>query len=256
MELGLIKPVLKALALPPTSLLLLGLLGLILVWRKKALGKWLSAASLAGLWWLSCNAVALWLSSSLVPPPPPAKLEFLRESKVQAVVILGGGVDQNVPEYGGLARLSDTSARRLHYGLMLANQLQVPVAFTAGIGWLAQGEQDVTEAQVARRQAYEEYGVRITWSEDRSRDTVENAQLITPMLRRDGVSRIVLVTHAWHMPRALAAFKGQPLTVIPAGTDYLGPAGPLWREWLPSPGGLRNSSIVLHEWLGLLVSPS
>ena len=256
MELGAFKPLLKALALPPTSLLLLGLLGLILVWRKKAIGKWLCAASLIGLWLLSCNAVALWLSAILVPPPPPATLEFLRESKVQAVVILGGGVDENVAEYGGAARLSDTSARRLHYGLMLANQLQVPVAFTAGVGWLAQGEQGVTEAQVAQRQAYEEYGIRLTWSEDRSRDTVENARFITPMLRKDGISRIALVTHAWHMPRALAAFKGQPLTVIPAGTDYLGPEGPLWREWLPSPGGLRNSSIVLHEWLGLLVSPS
>ena len=255
MELAALKPLLKALALPPASLLLLGLLGLILVWRKKALGKWLAGASLAGLWLLSCNALALWLGANLLTVPPAATLELLRESKVQAVVILGGGVEEAVAEYGGAARLSDMSAKRLHYGLMLANRLQVPVGFSGGVGWLAEGMQQVTEAQVARRQAQEEYGMALTWAEDRARDTLENARLITPLLRKDGISRIALVTHAWHMPRSLAAFKGLGLVVLPAGTGYLRPQGPPWHEWLPSPGGLRNSYIVLHEWLGLLVMP-
>lgn len=256
MELGMLKPLLKALALPPTSLLLLGLLGLILVWRKKAVGKWLAGASLAGLWLLSCNAVALWLQDNLLQVPPAASIEVLRESKVQAVVILGGGVEEAVPEYGGVARLSEMSASRLHYGLMLASRLQAPVGFSGGIGWLADGRQQVTEAQVALRQAREEYGINLSWAEDRSRDTQENARLIAPLLRKEGISRIVLVTHAWHMPRSLAAFKGLGLNVVPAGTGYLMPQGPPWHDWLPSPRGLRNSTFVLHEWLGMLVSPS
>jgi uncharacterized SAM-binding protein YcdF (DUF218 family) len=256
MELGEFKPLLKALALPPASLLLLCLLGLLLAWRNKRIGKWLAWSGFIGLWLLSCNAVALWLSELLVPPPPAATIELLRETRVQAIVILGGGVNEKVAEYGGAPRLSLPSAERLHYGLWLAHQLQVPVAFSGGVGWLAQGLQRVTEGATARRQAMEEYGVTLRWVEERSRDTVENARLISPMLRKDGITRIALVTHAWHMPRALAAFRHMSLTVVPAGTGYLTTQGPAWSEWLPSTGGLRNSTIVLHEWLGMLVGPA
>jgi uncharacterized SAM-binding protein YcdF (DUF218 family) len=256
MELGELKPLLKALVLPPASLLLLCLLGLLLAWRNKRIGTWLAWSGFVGLWLLSCNAVALWLNQQLVASPPAATVQQLRAARVQAIVILGGGVNQKVAEYGSQARLSQPSAERLHYGLWLAHQLQVPVAFSGGVGWLAQGQQQVTEGATARRQAIEEYGVTLRWVEERSRDTVENARLITPMLRKDGVERIALVTHAWHMPRSLAAFRKMPLTVVPAGTGYLETQGPSWLEWLPSAGGLRTSTIVLHEWLGMLVGPA
>ncbi len=256
MELGALKPLLKALALPPTSLLLLCLLGLLLASRKKRLGQCLAWTGLIGLWLLSCNAIALWLNEHLVAPPPATTVQQLRSARVQAIVILGGGVDEKVAEYGGATRLNRGSLERLRYGLWLAKQLQVPVAFAGGIGWLAQGVQTASEGETARRQAQEEYGATLRWIEERSRDTVENARLVTPLLRKDGIERIALVTHAWHMPRSLAAFKSMPLTVIPASTGYLTPQGPPWHGWLPSPYGLRNSYIVLHEWLGLLASPS
>ena len=256
MELGEFKPLLKALLLPPTALLLLVLLGLVLGLRHRRSGFLLGIVPLAALWLLSCNAVALRLSDWLLPQPQAASLVQLKMEKVQAIVILGGGLQENVAEYGGAAQPSRESAERLRYGLTLARQLQLPVAFAGGVGWSRIGTQSSTEGEMARRHVLEQYGVTLRWVDDQSRDTVENARFITPMLRRDGVERIALVTHAWHMPRALAAFRHTSLKVLAAPMGYLMPQGPAWHEWLPSPNGLRHSYLVLHEWLGGLASPS
>ena len=43
----------------------------------------------------------------------------------------------------------------------------------------------------------------LRWTEDRSRDTRENAAATVALLRAAGVRQIVLVTHASHMPRAM-----------------------------------------------------
>ena len=254
MELGAFKPLIKALLLPPTGLLLLTLLGLMLAARRRLIGQVLGFLGLASLWLLSCNAVALRLSDALVPQPPAASFLQLKTAKVQAIVILGGGLDEDVAEYGGTAQPSRDTAERIRYAMTLARQLQLPVAYAGGVGWLRVGSQSMTEGAMARRHLLEQYGVTLRWVDDKSRDTVENAKFISPMLRGDGIERIALVTNAWHMPRALDAFKRETLTVIPAPMGYLRPQGPTWHEWLPSPRGMRNSYIVLHEWLGLLAS--
>lgn len=256
MELGAFKPLLKALLLPPASLLPAALLGLLLVWRGWRRWGWtLLAGSLMALTLLSCNGFALWLGERLVPQPAAVTPEQLRRAGVQAVVILGGGLQENVAEYGGTAQPSRESAERLRYGLWLARQLKLPVAFAGGVGWFTSGTQQVTEGEMARRHALEFHGMPIRWIDDRSRDTVENARLVAPLLAADGIQRIALVTHAWHMPRALAAFRGQPLQVQAAPMGHLRPEGPSWSLWLPSVSGLRHSAIFLHEWLGLKLAP-
>ena len=256
MELGAFKPLLKALVLPPAGLLLPALLGLLLVWRGWRRWGWtLLAGNLLALTLLSCNGVALWLGEHLVPQPAAATPEQLRRAGVQAIVILGGGLQQNVAEYGGTAQPSGLTAERLRYGLWLARQLKLPVAFAGGVGWAAGDGRKLTEAEVARRHAQEFHGMQIRWLDDQSRDTLENARLIGPLLAHDGIRRVALVTHAWHMPRALAAFGDGPLQVYAAPMGYLGLEGPAWSLWIPSVRGLRTSYIVLHEWLGMQVVP-
>jgi uncharacterized SAM-binding protein YcdF (DUF218 family) len=75
------------------------------------------------------------------------------------------------------------------------------------------------------------------------------------MLRSAGIDRIVLVTHGFHMTRAMGAFErsakhqGVNITVTPA------PMG-LARDddgWLPTPGGLTRSRLALREWIGRMV---
>lgn len=83
---------------------------------------------------------------------------------------------------------------------------------------------------------------------DGPRDTVEEARLIA---EKFPVAKLVLVTSALHMPRALGLFRGAGLNPIPAPTEHLAKPGPSW--WVfPSAKALASSESWLHEELGYL----
>ncbi|WP_332775955.1 YdcF family protein [Polaromonas sp.] len=252
MELGALKPLLTSLVLPPGGPLLLALLGLLIALRRQRAGIPLALLSLTALWLLSCHGTAVWLSRNALPQFAPLPVAQLKASKVQAIVVLGGGVLPQAPEYGE-SQLSAPSAARLRYGLWLARQSGLPLAFSGGVGWAAGGSQALSEAEVAQRVARQEHGVALRWTENQSRDTSGNARLLAPLLQRDGIQRIALVTDASHMPRALAAFERTGLAVTPAPMGYILPVQSDLMEWLPSARGLLASRLLLHEWLGLAV---
>lgn len=248
MQLAELKPVLAALVLPPAGLLLLALLGLLWARLQRAAGLALAGLSILALLVLSCHGVAVLLAQNLLPQVPPARPEQLQQ--VQAIVILGGGVLPQAPEYG-MAQPGDRTLGRVRYGAWLARRTGKPIAFAGGVGWAGAGT--ATEAEVARRVLQEEYGLEPRWLEGRSRDTRENAQRSAELLRPDGVQRIALVTDATHMPRALRHFQAAGFEVLPAPTDFLLPRDRPLMEWLPTARGLSLSTQVLREWLGQLV---
>lgn len=253
MDPGALKPVLAGLALPPVSLLLLALLGLLLAWcNKKKSGLTLATASVLLLALLSCHGTAVWLARTALPQFAPLDLAELKARQVQAIVILGGDVLPVAPEYGR-SQPSAATAARLRYGAWLARQSGLPLGFTGGLGWAAHSTQTESEAEVAARALQQDYGLALRWRESESRDTAGNARLMAPLLRQAGVRRIALVTHAWHMPRAVLAFEQAGLAVTPAPMAYVLPAQSELLEWLPSAQGLQASRQVLREWLGLAV---
>ena len=93
--------------------------------------------------------------------------------------------------------------------------------------------------------------------EGRSRNTRENAQLSLALARQVDAKRVLLVTSALHMPRALAVFQGvfagSGVTMIPAATDAeaLGDEPRGWAAWLPDARSLEWSSRSVKEVLGL-----
>lgn len=253
MDPGALKPVLAALALPPVSPLLLALLGLLLAGcNKKRSGLALATISVLLLALLSCHGTAVWLARTALPQFAPLDLAELKARKVQAIVILGGDVLPVAPEYGH-SQPSAATAARLRYGAWLARQSGLPLAFTGGLGWAAHSTQTESEAEIAARVLQQDYGLVLRWRESQSRDTAGNARLMAPLLRQAGVQRIALVTHAWHMPRAVLAFEQAGLAVTPAPMGYVLPAQSELLEWLPSAQGLQASRQVLREWLGLAV---
>lgn len=252
MELGALKPLLTGLLMPPAGPLLVALLGLLLAWRKRRGGLALTTASLALLWLLSCEGVAVWLARTALPQFAPASVAQLKTGGVQAIVVLGGGLLPEAPEYGQ-AQPSARTAARLRYGIWLARQSGLPIAFSGGTGWAAGSGQAASEASVAARVALQEYGVKLRWTEALSRDTAGNARLLTPLLRQDGVQRIALVTDAWHLPRAVAAFERAGLSVSPAPMGFVLAGESKFVEWIPSARGLLASQQVLREWLALAV---
>lgn len=247
MELGFIKPVLTALLLPPSGPLLLALVGLVLA-RRSRWPAWTAGLALAGLWVICTPAGSIWLARNLLPLPAPVDLPALRQAGVQAVIVLGGGVLPEAPEYGSPQPSSATLAR-LRYGVRLARAAHLPLGIAGGVGWAGRGE--VTEAQVAAAVARDELGLAPRWTDDRSRDTAENAAVMTALLARDGVHRIALVSDSWHLTRAALEFQAAGMEVLPAPTRLPLPALAPWMEAIPSPSGLERSHHVLREWLAL-----
>lgn len=250
MEFGSLKPVLSSLVMPLALLPLLGLLGLVLVARRKRIGWLFSMVGFAGLWLLSCQGTVVWLARTALPQYPPTTAAQLKASNVQAIVVLGGGTYPEAPEYG-TAQPGPSTAARLRYGIWLAKQSGLPVAFSGGSGWAAGTNVKSSEAEVATRVALEDYGITLRWVENQSRDTAENAQFVAPLLKRDGIKRIALVTDALHMPRAMVAFESTGLMITPAPTGYVLPTKSDLLQWLPTIDGLTGSTRLIHEVLGL-----
>lgn len=256
MELATFKPVLTALVLPPTSALLLAGLGLML-WRRRLVSFVCIGLAMLSLWLLSSHGFAVMLARAALPQVPALEggddtPHALKTQGVQAIVVLGGGVESHSREYGA-AQLRPLSITRLHYGMVLSRTTHLPLAFSGGIGWSATAAGVDTEAAAAARWLAQVGGPMLRWSEGGSRDTAENAQAISQLLKKDGIERIALVTHASHMPRALRAFEGTGLHVIAAPTAYAQPLYSRTLEWLPSAEGLILSQTVLRERLALTI---
>jgi uncharacterized SAM-binding protein YcdF (DUF218 family) len=251
-DLALFKPVLTTLIMPPA----LGLLILGLGWyarrRLPVLGTLLMTLGLVGSWIMSCNGFAVALSRGALPyvaPILPDQIKTsLADQRVQAIIVLGGGMEMASREYG-MPQPSDFTIARMHYGLFLSKATGLPLGFSGGIGH-ASSSASSTEAAAVQRWLAQLGLPAPRWLEGRSRDTRENAAMIAPVLAKDQIQRIALVTHAWHMPRAQRAFEAAGLTVLPAPMDYIEPKHDLLLEWLPSAEGLRQTRHVLRELLG------
>jgi uncharacterized SAM-binding protein YcdF (DUF218 family) len=92
-------------------------------------------------------------------------------------------------------------------------------------------------------------------SEGRSRNTRENALEVRRLVSSRDLKRLILVTSALHMPRAIATFRAAGMDVIPAPTDFdvveRRERTPL--DFLPDAGALEESSGAFREHLGLWV---
>lgn len=239
----LLKKILTSLMLPPSGPLLLAALGLVLARRRPRLGFALTAVAVASLLALSTPWVANSLLRSLENATSPALEQVAR---TQAIVILGSSIYRRAPEYDDKDTVGEFALERLRYGARLARATQLPVAIAGG----TPPAEATPEATIMQEVLQTDFGVASRWLETESLDTNENAAFLAPKLKEAGVTKITLVTHAWHMRRAQAAFERQGLSVLPAPTRFT----PIYRGIIPRAESLRNSSLALHEWLGLLAT--
>lgn len=252
------KPFLTALVLPACSGLLLIFALLIWSWQRSSASasvRWpLTLAGLTTLliWLLSCQAVAAWLSIQLLPQVSPVSPQELKRQQAQAIVVLGGGLENFATEYGG-ANLPPDAMSRLLYGLYLSRNTQLPMAYSGGIGWSELREQ-TSEAEGAALALARLGAPALRWQESQSRDTHENAVNTATLLGKDNITRIALVTHAWHMPRSVRLFEAAGMQVIPAPMGFIQSDGLPLLQWIPSGKGLRDTGWVIREWLGLWIA--
>jgi len=252
------KPVVTALLLPPVPLLLLVLIGARLLLPRRGLGWLVILVAVALLWLSACSGAARLLGQAFLQAPAALSFDRIRELRAEvaakkpvAIVVLGAGSEPFAPEYG-VSSLQAASLERLRYGVWLAGQTGAPLAFSGGVGLAQHGPS--SEARVAAKIAAEEFGRPLRWVEDDSRDTRENAAKTIALLKPAGIQRIVLVTHGYHMHRALRAFSeaaGAAIQIEPAPMALASGIETPTLEWLPSTNGFRDVRQLLRELGGI-----
>ena len=170
--------------------------------------------------------------------------------RADAVVVLGGAMDAGPPgyPYPNLGPAADRvwhAARLYHAGK--AGRL---ILSGGGVEWRGDW---IAEAEGMRR-LLSDLGVpeSALIIENRSRSTRENALFSAELMHRLGLERVLLVTSALHMARALATFRAVGVAAIPAPTDFeVMPEPSHLLRWLPDAAALADSTRAIKEYLGL-----
>lgn len=180
----------------------------------------------------------------LLPLEREAFAPLPRAGEIDAVVVLAGGF---APSAHGVVELDGTSLIRLVRGLDARSAIDVSVPLFY-VGALRSQVGALTDVAAARRDGAS-FDV-----ETISTDTGEAPDAVARLLQQRGIPsrRIVLVTSAWHMRRALAVFRHAGFQVTPSACDERVPARLRWTAFLPSAGAWQESTTGIREWLALI----
>ena len=233
--------------LPPAGLFVLLLIGYLIRKRWLLAGKVVTRTSLVVFVILCTPAGANLLVAPLENLTAP--LVPLAVTGAQAIVVLAAGRVDNAPEYGDADIPDYIALARLRYGAHLQHQTSLPLLVSGGNR--AENAPFKSKAEDMARALHDDFLTPVKWVEDRSETTSENAKLSSAILKAAGVSRILLVTDAMHMPRAEKVFKDVGLQVVPAPTMFFRLQHVDLGTFLPSAEGLRRSYYASYEWVGI-----
>lgn len=237
---------------PLGIVILLLIVVLVLYRRPRTIGRVLLGAAILILWALSTQVVSQSLLRGLENQVAGYSLESAPQEP--AIVVLGGFMraPSAVHKRGDFKDGVD----RLLHGFRLYRAGKAPLIVISGGQVPMFGVGTETEAEAARS-VLEEWGVpeSAILVETRSKNTVENGTFSRDLLASRGIHRVLLVTSAYHMPRAVAAFRKAGLEVSPSPTDYLTgwPEPDLVFRLLPETEALHDSADALREYAGLFV---
>jgi uncharacterized SAM-binding protein YcdF (DUF218 family) len=164
----------------------------------------------------------------------------------QAIVVLGGDVSHGA--HGKPDDVGPLTLDRLRSAASVYRSHQLPILVTGG----SETNTDANLAHFMAEALERDFGIKATWIEDKSENTFQNATFSAAILRAHNISRVIVVTQAWHMPRALWAFSRTGISAVPASVHrtYIGRYSNL-SDFLPNYGSFAKSFYALHELLGL-----
>jgi uncharacterized SAM-binding protein YcdF (DUF218 family) len=171
----------------------------------------------------------------------------------RTVVVLGGMASENM--HNGLPRFAQSSDR-LWQGLYLLKQGYADtMVISGGLGSLF--DKQKPEGELLR-----EYLIAVGLKnesiifESSSRNTYENARNVAALFKKHHLSdKIILVTSAFHMPRAKACFEKQGFEAEPFPADPVSSTRPMqWKDYLvPSGGVFAKWNVLIREWAGIVM---
>jgi len=248
----LLKKIVSPLFFPLPMSVALVAAGLALLWfakKRQQAGKILVTVGLALLLLFSNAAV----SRTLIAPLERCHKPILYDGRVPVtfsdikwIVVLGGGHAPH-DRMPNTSQLSYRALPRVVEAVRLHRLLPHAKLITSGASFGAPQRDAAIMALAAQELGVPADAILL---EEKSRDTKDQARYIRSMIARD---KFILVTAAYHMPRAVALFRKQGIDPIPAPADFRGQASvsPAW--YLPYPGehALFCSRTAIREYLGL-----
>lgn len=247
MEIQLIY-IIKSLLLPPAIFLLLGIIG----WcrYRRQYSRVLVMISFIAL--ILCSMpVIVELLAKQWEAIPVLDREEVKHFEPQAIVVLGGGIKKSSPEYNEKFMLKPLTMDRVRYAGKLANEIGLPVLVTGGVPLKTDWP---SEAELMATVLANEFSADVRWQENKSRNSAENARYSRDMLIGEGIDRIILVTHAYHMKRALSQFENNGFKVLPAPTGFISSFKTELSvlSFIPSATSMADCYLIAHEWMGML----
>lgn len=245
-----ISSFLTNLIIPYNLCVTLVVLGLVLgLFRLRKTGATIAAIGLAWALAWSLPGTSVWLGGRLenqYPHLPPDQLPT-----ADAIVVLGGNTANGRANWFQPYD-KETAVVRIDTAAQLYLAQRAPKVLLSG-GAL---EGDISEAKgmahSIRQQGVPESALIL---ENSSRNTYENAALTEDELKANGIGKILLVTSALHMPRAMAAFSKQGVIALaaPAPPQIVLPSDGSVSPWLPNQRAFDASRSIIKEYVGLFV---
>ena len=168
-----------------------------------------------------------------------------------SIILLGGDVGIPVPP----RTESELQGNRLLHAYRLFMAGKAPQIIVTG--------GNVFPQEGIQAEATHSKAILVSWgvpadvivTETKSRNTHQNALYSLQILAPLGVDRILLVTSAFHMPRAAAVFQYAGFEVVPSpssfsATDY---RRPKLLDWWPRLDNLGKAQVLMREKLGMFV---
>lgn len=176
-----------------------------------------------------------------------------KSPKGDVIVMLGGGATLDTPNLDFKGHLSGTSANRLLTTIELYKKLNIPIIISGGKVFKSSG----TESKIAKNILIT-IGVskNMIFIDSKSINTTENAKYTKEILRKHNFKHPILITSAFHMPRAVKQFNKFNVKVLPFPTDYLTDIHEDFsiNDLIPSGDGISKLSLAVKEFIGIAAS--
>ena len=235
------------LSYPLYASILLGLCGLLvwaLGWRR--LGGGVVALAMAWSFVWSIPVASDWLRGTLESQHPVVDESSLPQA--DAIVVLGGAT-----WYGWTRRDIvdpwELSSSRLAAGARAWLLHRAPIVILSGGRGGKGGSEAMRMSWAMHRLGVPDWAMVL---ETQSRNTEDNAVNTARLVRERGGRKILLMTSAVHMPRALKLFQSTGLEVVPVPVPERAARDSWAKCWLPSPSALWRSGRALKEYAALL----
>lgn len=228
----------------PPGCLVVAFIVLAVYLRKRTRPAAVVCAALAAVTWIGATKI---FSDALIRP-----LEYAYETPAKpegdVIVVLSGGARDLPSVFSAAENLSSSTLERTSAAALLHKRTKLPILITGGAPFSERSESEAAAAYLL------ELGVprAAILTETTARDTRENAATVRGLCEAKGFKKIILLTSASHMPRAVflfgkAGFEG--LQPFPVGRRTMPGERHYFRDYLPGQGSDLDNA--LNEILGL-----